>query len=185
MDIFSGTTITSPCFIQALGFISLVFAIAAFASHDDRRFKLLMIIDCAFLIPHFYLLGAYVAAYTIMIVELRNITSLFKKGQILAPLFIAAFITMGVFKCETWVDVLPIIGPVLGTLGLFYFKKIPMRLCFLIANICWITHNYIVWSIGPLFAELSLFLTNIYTILTMAGIIKPFPLSKILKKGES
>jgi len=166
--------LTNMYFIQAIGFVAFGFGVGGFLQKDDRKFKIVLVIGCLFLAVHYFLLGAAAAAGTTLITAIRNSASLSKIGTIkwAAFPFITTYVVIGILQYEYWYDALPIAAPVVSTYALFHFKGVKMRAFFLFATSCWITHNFMVGSIGPFFMEVFIFSANAYTILTMAGIIK-------------
>ncbi len=153
-----------PFFAQGLGFVAFGLGVWAFLCKDDHRFKKFTIAYCAFLVPHFYLLGAIGAAMAVSISTVRTIFSLHGKFKNTAPIFILLYLILGVYRYEIWIDLLPIMGSAVTTFGLFYLKKIPMRLCCAFSSVLWLTHNVIVVSLGPIFMEALLLSANLYRI---------------------
>jgi hypothetical protein len=156
--------LTNIIFIQAIGFIAFGLGIWAFLSHDDARFKILLTCQCTFLCIHFGLLGAYGGMAAAFITGTRNIASLNANLKWMVPGYIILYLGLGAFFFRSWIDLLPITGSIISTIGLFYLKRVPMRLCSLFSTFLWIIHNGMVGSIGPFFMEIFIFLANIKTI---------------------
>lgn len=154
-------------FIQVLGFIAFALAVTAFSSKDDIKLKKLLVVESFVLSVHFFLLGAHGGAIASAITGFRNFASLRSKLRILGVIFAILYIALGAFAYDGWIDALPVIGSVMSTVGLFYLKKIPMRLCALFSTTLWIIHNLMVGSIGPLFMEIFIFAANLRTIISL------------------
>lgn len=156
--------LSNPAFIQSIGFLALILGSWAFFQHSDYKLKALLIAQSSVLAIHFFLLGANGGFIAAIITTLRNTSSLFDRLKNIAPLFICMYIILGFYSYEIWVDVLPIVASVLGTIGFFYFDKIKMRLFALTGTSLWIVHNLTVMSIGPFFMEVFLLFINLRTI---------------------
>ena len=152
---------------QAIGFVAFIFGIICFSQKDDRRLKLWGVAQAAMLMPHFLLLGAHVAAQSVVISAIRNYLSTKARAKIFAPLFILFYAVLGYWRYQHWYDLLPMAGSILSTIGLFYFRQIQMRLMFLTSTSFWLVHNIMVGSIGPSLMELFICLTNAKTIYKM------------------
>ena len=156
-------------FIQALGFIAFGLGVTALLSHDDRKLRILMTAQCLTLAIHFILLGASAAAIAVLISAVRNYVSLYARNRKhLALVFIALYLILGHNQYQDWVDLLPIIGCIISTIGFFYLKDIPMRLFMLATTFLWIIHNGISISIGPFLMEVCMFIANARTIMVLS-----------------
>lgn len=151
-------------FIQAVGFIAFAFGVAAFLQKDDTRLKKLMALQSFTLALHFALLGSNGAVVATTVSGVRNIMAIYKNLKPVAPVFLLLYLGLGIYGYEKWTDILPIAAVLTTTIGYFYLEKIPMRLCALFATSCWIIHNTVLGSYGPLLMEIFMFGANARTI---------------------
>ncbi len=156
----------SPQYIiaQIIGLIALVFGVICFSQRDDHKMKLWAVAQCLALVPHFLLLGAHVAVFSVLISATRNYLSTKLNMRKVAPLFLVFYIGFGYWKYHQWYDLLPTIGAICSTIGLFYLRQIPMRLTFLTSTTLWLIHNIAIGSIGPSIMELLQWFANARTI---------------------
>ena len=70
----------------------------------------------------------------------------------------------GAITYQEPVDVLPIVAGFCVTIGVFYLRGVRMRLTLIAASICWLTHNYVQFSIGGMIVEILFIAVNAYTI---------------------
>jgi len=118
-------------FIQSLGGLAFVVGMYAFLSQQDKKFKILQAIQHFILSAHFLLLGAESGAAVTFISGIRNLSALYNNLKKIAPIFLIFYLVIGIYRYEVWVDSLPIISSVLGTVALFYLSGIKMRLLML------------------------------------------------------
>lgn len=116
-------------------------------------------------ILHYKLLGANTGAAIVLITAIRNGLSLQTKiPKQTAFVFMAFYLTFGLYQYETWTDILPL-SSIAASYALFYTKGLPLRLTLLFCTICFIIYNISVGSIGPTIMETLILITNAHTIL--------------------
>ncbi|MGJ8691362.1 MAG: YgjV family protein [Thalassotalea sp.] len=148
---------------QAFGLLSFVFGTYTFLQKNDQRLKVSML--CLFTCQsiHFFLMGSPTAAAANILNLLRTFISLKFNKPWLGALFIAANIAWGVYLYQSMISILPTIGACLGTYAVFYLQAIKMRLAFILAALCWITHNIVVNSVGGILLESIVIIANTIT----------------------
>lgn len=151
-------------FIQGLGILAFILGVSAFLSKSDKLLKLLISIACFLISAHFILLGAYVGAGAAALGGTRAFMSIFQSAKPYAPIFFAAYVPLGYFYIEDWLDILPIMAGLIGTYSMFCLKKIPMRFGLLATSSLWLTHNILQGSIGPSLLEIFYICANAKTI---------------------
>ncbi len=156
--------VTDTVIAQALGFVSFALGISTFCQKNDKRLKVTMLIFNLNHLLHFVLLGAIPAAVGAALSCLRTGTSIITSSKQVALFFILISVITGWLVFETWVDLLPIVGTMIGTYSLFCLSGIKMRLAFLLGASCWLANNVIVGSIGGSLLEVTVITTNISTI---------------------
>ncbi len=113
---------------------------------------------------HYVLLGAVPAALGALLSTLRTGTAIVTNTRWVAVFFIALTLVAGWFVVDAWVDMLPLIGTIIGTYSIFCLSGIKMRVGFLLGAICWLANNLIVGSIGGTLLEATIIATNSATI---------------------
>ncbi len=78
--------------------------------------------------------------------------------------FLLAVWLLGLPKVTAPMQLLPLIGTSLGTIGLFRLQGIPLRLCMMAVNLFWLAHNLWLGSLGGSLIESSFFVVNLVTI---------------------
>ncbi|AGH80057.1 Permease of the major facilitator superfamily protein [Psychromonas sp. CNPT3] len=153
---------------QCLGYISFGLGVATFYQKNDRNLKVLMLIYNLNHFVHYLLLGSIMSALAILLSAVRTGTSLYTSSKRVAWLFIIIGFAVGFYLKQTYWDLLPIIGTSIGTYAMFVLRGIKMRLCFLVATICWFINNILVGSIGGTLLEGAVLFMNIFTIYRLA-----------------
>lgn len=154
-------------FTQAIGFLAFFVGMYAFTSKDDGKLRLWQAVQCFFLSVHFFFLGAQTAAGITMLAGIRNIIALRTKSTHIAPLFLALYVIVGVIRYEVPLDILPTCSALLGTIAIFYLSGIKMRIFLMAGSFLWVIHNALVFSIGPFFMELFIFIVTAHTAYTL------------------
>ena len=150
--------------VQAIGIFAFVLGVSAFLSKNDSTLKLLISFACFLVSLHFILLGAYVGAGAAALGGVRSFISIFRSARPYAAVFFAAYIPLGYFYIEDWIDVLPILAGLIGTYSMFYLNHIPMRAGLFTTSSIWLIHNIIQGSIGPSLLEAFYICANVKTI---------------------
>ncbi|OHV12817.1 YgjV family protein [Kushneria phosphatilytica] len=154
---------------QIVSLIALAICLVAFASkRDDRLLKLLISANIAFTLQYL-LFASWVAAAITTLVILRIVLARRHPGSY--PLMagvLAATLAVSLLFWEGWLDLLPLTAGVLGTIGMFMLRGIPMRLMLAGAALAWALTNLIIGAVGGTLAETLIFITNVITIARMA-----------------
>ncbi|GGP23196.1 membrane protein [Silvimonas iriomotensis] len=149
---------------QCLGYLVFAFSIAGFLQKKDQRFKLLMTLQSATYAIHFALLGNPAAMTSAGISSVRMLTSMRSQSPWLAAVFVALNIGLGLYVASGWHSIVPILGGTLGTVAVFLFKGIPMRLLILCSTLLWLGNAFLSGSIGGVMLETTSATLNIITI---------------------
>lgn len=155
---------------QALSLVALAICILAFASkRDERLLALLISANIAFAL-HFVLFGSWVAAGLTSLIVIRILLVQRLKGSVATMLaFLAANAVVAYLTWQGPLDVFPLTAAVLGTVGMFLLRGIPMRIFLAGAALAWTLNNLLIGSIGGTVAEVLVLSTNVVTIMRMAG----------------
>jgi len=170
-------------FAQFLGFVSFGLGVSTFYQKDDRKLKILMLIFNINHLMHYVLLGSIMSALGALLSALRTGTSIYTSSKRMAAIFILLGVGLGLYLAEEWWTLFPIVGTIIGTLAVFSFQGIPMRLCFIAGALCWLTNNIIVGSYGGILLELSVLTMNsvtIYRLLKDRKLVGPAKIAKLI-----
>ena len=144
--------------------LSFVLGILCFYQKDDQHLRIMMVVMNLNHALHFALLGATTACLSALLSVVRTGLSIKTRSRIVAYLFIAITLALGIYLADVWYDLFPILGTCIGTYALYCLSGIKMRLAFLGGAICWLANNIIVGSIGGTLLEATLLMVNSFTI---------------------
>lgn len=154
---------------QVLGLIALALCIVAFASRDDDRLFVVLILANAAFAAHFMLLQSWVAAGITCVIVLRIVLVRRYKGSWrLMVLLLAMSVVTAMLTWQRPLDILPLSATVLGTFGMFMLRGIPMRLLLAGGALLWMLNNLLIGSIGGTLAEALILVTNLITVTRLA-----------------
>ncbi|MDZ4813733.1 MAG: YgjV family protein [Pseudomonadota bacterium] len=149
---------------QIAGYFAFVLGVVCFLQRDDRRFKQVMIAQALSYAIHFAMLGATSSMASALIALLRTTLSLYSSSLRLALAIVALNLAIGPWLVHVWTDWLPLIATCIGTLALFLFQGIAMRLVLLTSTMLWLINTILVGSIGGTALEVMIAIANIVTI---------------------
>jgi len=151
-------------FAQWLGFLSFVLGIAAFNQKNDRHLKILMLIFNLNHMLHFFLLGSIISSLSTLLSACRTATAIHTSSKYVALGFVLLSLSMGFYLFNSYWDLLPITGSIVGTVTVFLLTGIHMRIGFLIGACFWLANNIVIGSIGGVMLESTLIFVNLSTI---------------------
>lgn len=161
---------------QFFGLVSLILCVVAFASkRDDRLLTLLLCANVAFALQ-FVAFESWTAAVLTGLVICRIALarrypgSKSAMGVVLTASGLASFLTW-----QGWADLPAIVAMVLGTVGMFMLRGIPMRLFLGVAALAWMLSHLLVGSVGGTLAEALVLLTNAITIYRLSRHKQSYP----------
>lgn len=154
-------------FGQWLGILAFILGVIVFYQRNDKILKILMLVQNLTYMTHFFLLGSTVSGFSSLLSVCRTTTSIFTRSKYVALFFILAGAVFGYFIADSFRQIFPILGTTMGTIGLFLFEGIKMRLIFLVGSAFWLTNNLLVGSIGGVFLESTVIVMNSITILRL------------------
>ncbi|MGB0718934.1 MAG: YgjV family protein [Bdellovibrionales bacterium] len=156
---------------QIIGYIAAFCGILAFLQHDDRRMKILLVFQAAFLVAHFGFLGAYTGMFAAVLAGSRAGLSIFdgarRRKRFLVPVYFVLTVCLGWFSYQNPVDLLPLAAAVTGVIAFFYLHGIRMRLVLSIGTCFWLAHNIMKVSYGPIVMESTMLIVQSVTIWRM------------------
>jgi hypothetical protein len=161
---------------QMVSLIALGFCIAGFASkHDDRLMVLLISANVAFALQ-FALFESWTAAtLTVLVIARISLARRYPGSVPVMLMVLAASFAAAAVTWQGMVDILPLTAAVLGTVGMFMLRGIPMRVLLAGAAIAWMFNNIVIGSIGGTVAEALVVITNLITIVRLARMKRRYP----------
>jgi hypothetical protein len=149
---------------QIAGYVAFVVGVVCFLQRDDRRFKQTMVLQALAYAIHFAMLGAITSMASALIALLRTALSMYFNSLRLALIIVALNLAVGPWLVQQWTDWLPLIATCIGTLALFLFKGIAMRVVLLFSTLLWLINTILIESIGGIALEVMIGTANIVTI---------------------
>lgn len=149
---------------QLVGLLSFALGIACFYQRSDSRLRTIMLVMQINNCIHFALLGAGTSVFSSVLSVVRTWLSFHTRSSLVAWLFIAISLSIGMWMAERWQDMLPVVGSCIGTYALFCLAGIQMRIAFLIGAIFWLSNNIVVGSLGGTLMESTFICINLRTI---------------------
>jgi len=152
---------------QAIGFIGMIMNFTSYQQNTNRRIIFFQIIGALFFCAHFFLLaqnepGAYVGSALNGIGFLRNAVFWFRPKKwaeniIWLYIFCISYIIAGVITWDSYISLLPVVGMLIGSYGLFEKNTTKTRRLMLGCSISWIIYNTLTGSVPG-------FVTEVFTI---------------------
>ena len=142
---------------QGIGFIGMTLAFISFQQNDKRKFLWIQAITSTTFATHFILLGAFTGMSVNFAAVPRNLIfarNLEKKQQFLwTEVFIAVFVTLGVFTWESPFSLFPIFAMSMSTIVFSLKEPRYIRFLSLPISAFWITYNVISFSVAGVLTE--------------------------------
>ena len=149
---------------QTIGFAALIIGAAAFTHQDDQKLRYYLTAFTFLMAIHFFMLGLWTAAILALLGSARNYISSVTNSVWVMLLFLAVTWLMASPISSHWIHLLPVVAVSLGTWAVFREKGIRMRFLMFLGTICWLSHNYLVGSIGGVIIEGLFLVVNGHTI---------------------
>ena len=128
----------------------------------QRRYVLVCLACAACLIGiHFWLLGAYTAAFLGILAAARFVTAIFSRSRVLLALFLGAVLVNSVL---TWVGLLSLlatVGSLISTTAAFLHSDRGLRILMMISSVFWVAHNMVAQSPAAIALESFFLLSNL------------------------
>ncbi len=148
---------------QLVGYLAFVLGIVTFAQKDDRRLKLLLVVQSVTYVVHFWLLGEPAASASAFVTALRALAAVKTRSGWVCAFFVLFGVALGGRFVTTWFSVLPVIASSIGTLALFNLSGLRMRLALFVATLLWLVNNLFSGSIGGSLLEACIAVANLHT----------------------
>lgn len=161
---------------QFFGLLSLILCLLAFSSkQDDRLLKLLLSANVAFALQFMIFESWTAAALTLLVIVRIALARRYPGSKVAMAMVLAASGVASMFTWQSWADLPAIVAMVLGTVGMFMLRGIPMRVFLGLAALTWMLSHILVGSVGGTLAEVLVFLTNAITIYRLYRIKQHYP----------
>jgi hypothetical protein len=141
--------VTESVFIQAIGFVGLLFLVLSFQQKIRSRILFLMVFGQVIFLVHFVLLGAWTAAGMNFVGMVRTLVFRMRETRKWAnwpywPVaFILLFVSAGLVANESWLGVLPVVAMGIETVGLWMKNTKRLRIINLFPHPFWFSYNWI------------------------------------------
>jgi len=161
----------APIFGQFFGLVSLVLCVLAFASKkDDRLLVLLISANVAFALQ-FMAFGSWTAAaLSVLVIARIALARRYPRNLAVMAGVLAASGLAALLTWQNWADLPALVAMVLGTVGMFMLRGIPMRVFLGLAALAWLVSHALVGAVGGMLAEALVLATNLITIYRLARV---------------
>ena len=151
--------------IQGIGYLALLFVVLSFQRNSRPKLLFFMIIGLVLFVVHYALLGAWVGALLNLIeggmtfVAYRKETDAWAQKRVWPYAFAALFIIAGVVVAKSYIDLLPVIAQIVGTIAVWQTNPKRIRFIMLIPRPLWFTYNLFVGSYAGMTTEVIILLS--------------------------
>lgn len=153
--------------IQAIGIIAFAIAVFSFLQSSDNKLRFYMGVYGLILAIHLYLLGGVFGALGSLIASTRMFVSMHEKGVYSMPLFLSFYLYLLFINDGHWIEYVPIIAGIMGTVFTFSLSGITLRFGYLSGQALWLSYNIYHISIGGVLLEFFNIFANGRTIRKM------------------
>ncbi|MEP2652449.1 MAG: YgjV family protein [Paraglaciecola sp.] len=155
-----------------MGLAALSIGVSAFFQKDDQKLRYFLTVFTLFMTVHFLMLGQWPGALMAFLGSLRNYASSKTNSVKVMYGFIFSAWVLAIPNMESLIHLLPVIATTFGTVAVFRMKGIQLRLLMSMGTLCWLTHNYLVFSIGGVLVESLFLIINTHTMFKLSQIKK-------------
>ena len=145
---------------QCVGLIALVIGVTAFVQKHDDHLRRYLTLYTLLMGLQFMLLGLWAGAFAAWLGTLRTYISLHTKNIWVMSIFLGIFWLITFPRADQLADYLAIAGTSVGTWAMFREHGLRMRCLMFIGTLCWLSHNFMVGSIGGTLIEMIFLLVN-------------------------
>ena len=154
---------------QTIGLVALVVGLSAFLQKSDFLLKRNLTIYTLLMGIQFVMLDLWASALAAWLGTFRTYVSMRSRNTAVMWSLIAIVLIFALPTVRSVTEVLPIIGNILGTWAMFKEQGLRMRALMFVGTLCWVSHNYLVGSIGGTVIEALFLIVNANT---MYGLIR-------------
>lgn len=144
---------------QIASIIGMALTIVSFQMKTRKQIILLQTAGSVFFLFSYLLLESWAAVYLNVVFLIRNVVFYFSKDQKWAQhkawlgILLCAVIAAGFVGFRSWLDLLPIVGSIFGTVAMYMKNENMLRLLKLGDSPCWLIYNCTVPSVGGIICE--------------------------------
>lgn len=144
---------------QVVSIVGMILTIASFQMKTRKQIILVQTAGSTFFLLSYLLLESWSAVYLNFVFVIRNIIFYFSKDKKWAQhkvwlvVLLIAVVVAGFIGFRSWMDLLPIIGSVFGTIAMYMKRENMLRLLKLGDSPCWLIYNCTVPSTGGIICE--------------------------------
>ena len=161
---------------QLCGLVALGFCIAGFASKsDDRLLVLLISANVAFALMFAFLASWTASALTVLVIVRIALARRFPGSWRIMAAMLAVNLVVAAVTWRVATDIFPRTAAVLGTVGMFRLRGIPLRIVLGLAATAWMLNNIVIGSVGGTLAEGMVLVTNVITIIRLYRLQRKYP----------
>lgn len=144
---------------QITSIIGMILTIVSFQMKTRKQIILFQTVGSVFFLLSYFLLSSWSAVYLNIVFLTRNVVFYFSKEKKWAQhkawliVLLCAVVAAGCIGFHSWLDVLPIIGSVFGTVAMYMKNENMLRLLKLGDSPCWLIYNCTIPSTGGIICE--------------------------------
>ncbi len=146
-------------FGQIVSIIGMILTIASFQMKTRKQIIAFQTAGSVMFLLSYILLESWSAVYLNVVFLIRNIVFYFgqdqkwSKHKAWLPALLCAVVIAGSIGFRSWLDILPIVGSVFGTVAMYMKDENMLRLLKLGDSPCWLIYNCTVPSTGGIVCE--------------------------------
>ncbi len=165
--------------IQGIGYLALLCVILSFQRNSRVKILLLMLVGVVLFVLHYALLGAWVGSLmnlieaAVVFVAYKKEASKWPQAKYWLYIFIAMFITAGILTGKSWVDGLPVMAQIFGTIAVWQASPRLIRFIMLVPRPLWFIYNFTVGSYAGMTAEVFILISVLIGIIRFDVLGKP------------
>ena len=151
-------------FIQIIGLMALFFGLCSVFTINDKNLKLYRVVSAFLFSIHYAIMGSFSEAGIKFVGAIRNYFSLKTSSKSIMMVFLAFYYVVGIYFYKEPIDVLLILAPTFGTISLFMFSGIWLRIVSFPSSAIWLfiaIHNR---SFGGIIFETVIIIISLTTI---------------------
>lgn len=134
---------------QFFGLVSLVLCVWAFSSkQDDRLLVLLLSANVAFALQFMFFESWTAAALSLLVIARVALARRYPGNKVAMVVVLVASGVASLLTWQSWADLPAIVAMVLGTVGMFLLRGIPMRVSLGLAALAWTLSHILAGWLG-------------------------------------
>lgn len=150
---------------QFFGLVSLILCVWAFScKQDDRLLMILLSANVAFALQFMFFESWTAAALTLLVIARIALARRYPGSKAAMAIVLVASGVASVLTWQSWADLPAIVAMVLGTMGMFLLRGIPLRISLGLAALAWALSHILAGSVGGTLAEVLVLVANAITI---------------------